>query len=35
MKLSSVSPDLCETITPKPFFYERFDASIDSVNEPI
>lgn len=35
MKLSSVSPDLWLTITPKPFFYDKFDASIDSVNDPI
>jgi hypothetical protein len=35
MKVSSVSPDLCEVMTPKPFFYESKTASIDSVNEPI
>lgn len=35
IKLSSVYPDRCETITPHPFYLHLFDASIDSVNVPI
>jgi hypothetical protein len=35
MKLSSVSPLLWDTITPHPAAWLMFEASIDSVTEPI
>lgn len=35
MKVSSVSPDRCETMTPQPAFCANLQASMDSVNEPI
>ena len=35
MNVSSVSPDLCDTMTPQPQDWANLHASMDSVTEPI